>query len=104
MTEQSIQEALRVLGKTRTVLVIAHRLSTVKNADQILVMDNGMIVERGTHDELLQLKDPDDPEREGRYARLWNMQLRHPDDDNYDSEGDEQLTEKPNDNDNNDDA
>ena len=68
LTESSVQEALRVLSKNRTVLVIAHRLSTIRNADQIIVLDGGEVVERGTHYELL--------ESEGHYAKLWNMQLR----------------------------
>lgn len=68
VTEHSIQEALNALGKHRTLLVIAHRLSTIKNADQIVVLDEGHIVERGTHNQLLRL--------DGHYATLWNMQVR----------------------------
>jgi len=64
--EQAIQDALRRVALDRTTLVIAHRLSTVVDADQILVMAGGRIVERGDHDTLLRLG--------GEYARLWEMQ------------------------------
>jgi ATP-binding cassette subfamily B protein len=66
--EAAIQEALRAVAAHRTTLVIAHRLSTIIDADQILVLDAGRIVERGRHDELLA--------RGGRYAELWAMQAR----------------------------
>ncbi len=61
-TERAVQEALERLGEGRTVIAIAHRLSTVRDADQIVVLDAGRIVESGSHDELL--------ERGGRYAAL----------------------------------
>ncbi len=61
-TERAVQLALDELSKGRTTIAIAHRLSTIKDSDQILVLDAGQIVERGTHDELLA--------REGRYAAL----------------------------------
>ncbi|WP_281890856.1 ABC transporter ATP-binding protein [Paenibacillus sp. YYML68] len=65
-TESLIQEALEVVKQGRTTFVIAHRLSTVKKADQILVLDRGRIVERGDHESLLQLG--------GRYYQLYKMQ------------------------------
>ncbi len=65
-TEQAIQAELVRIAEGRTTLVIAHRLSTVMDADQILVMDGGRIVERGTHRELL--------ERAGAYAEMWALQ------------------------------
>ena len=67
ITENSVQEALDRLGSDRTVLVIAHRLGTIKDADNIIVLGDGKVAEQGTHDELL--------EREGKYAEMWNMQL-----------------------------
>ena len=66
-TEKLIQEAMDRLMKGRTSFVIAHRLSTIKNADIILVMDNGTIIETGTHEELLDKK--------GFYANLYNSQF-----------------------------
>jgi ABC-type multidrug transport system fused ATPase/permease subunit len=68
VTENSVQEALNALGTNRTVIVIAHRLSTIKHANQLVVLDGGVIVERGTHEELLALNQS--------YAALWNMQIR----------------------------
>ncbi|MEM9210597.1 MAG: ABC transporter ATP-binding protein/permease [Pseudomonadota bacterium] len=66
-TERAIQHALADLGEGRSVITIAHRLSTIVDADVIVVLENGVVVERGTHDELL--------ERNGRYAHLWHTQL-----------------------------
>jgi subfamily B ATP-binding cassette protein MsbA len=66
-SERRIQQALSKLMKDRTTLVIAHRLSTVESADQIIVLDDGRIVESGTHKELL--------ERDGQYAALYNLQF-----------------------------
>lgn len=65
-TEKSIQAELEMAARGRTTLVIAHRLSTVMNADEILVMDAGRIIERGKHVELLQ--------RQGSYAQMWALQ------------------------------
>jgi ATP-binding cassette, subfamily B, bacterial MsbA len=67
-SERLIQDALKRLLRDRTVLVIAHRLSTIEHADQIVVLDEGRIVERGTHRELL--------ERDGHYAALHRVQFR----------------------------
>ena len=67
-TERAFQEELLSLAKNRTTLIIAHRLSTIIHADQILVMEHGQIVERGTHLELLAAQ--------GKYAEMWQMQER----------------------------
>ena len=69
-TELLIQEALEVLLRGRTSIVIAHRLSTVRRAHSIVALENGRIVERGTHGELLALPD-------GVYRHLYEMQFRH---------------------------
>jgi ATP-binding cassette, subfamily B, heavy metal transporter len=66
-TEQDIQQALKTISKDRTTLVIAHRLSTVVDANEIIVLDKGKIAERGTHAALLRKK--------GLYAGMWNRQL-----------------------------
>src|SRR5205823_13987020 len=65
-SEQMIQEGLSYLMRGRTTFVIAHRLSTIRRADQILVIEQGRIVERGTHDELYALQ--------GRYFHLYTKQ------------------------------
>jgi ABC-type transport system involved in Fe-S cluster assembly fused permease/ATPase subunit len=67
-SEKAIQAELRSIAQNRTTLIIAHRLSTVVDADQILVMDHGGIAERGTHSELLM--------QGGMYAQMWNLQKR----------------------------
>jgi len=65
-TERDIQDALDRVARGRTTLVIAHRLATVVNADEIIVLDKGAIIERGSHDELLA--------RRGTYAAMWSRQ------------------------------
>ena len=65
-TEAAIQRSLMHITKNRTTVVIAHRLSTVRHADQIIVMDQGNIVEQGTHDSLLK--------QSGIYRDLWRVQ------------------------------
>jgi ATP-binding cassette subfamily B protein len=65
-SEKAIQAELERIAQGRTTLVIAHRLSTVMDADQILVLNHGRIVERGTHQQLLELK--------GEYSRMWALQ------------------------------
>lgn len=67
-TEQHIQEALKNVSKNRTMLVIAHRLSTITNSDQIVVIHQGHVYEKGTHNELL--------EKKGRYYNMWRKQIR----------------------------
>ena len=68
-TESAIQANLEEISTDRTTLVIAHRLSTVVNADEIIVLADGQIVERGTHDDLLKIKN-------GTYAHMWELQAQ----------------------------
>lgn len=67
-SEQAVQSSLEKLSDNRTTLVIAHRLSTVRNAQRIIVLTDDGIAEQGTHEELLALG--------GTYAHLYNMQLK----------------------------
>lgn len=66
-TEAVIQQALEVVKKGRTTFIIAHRLSTIKSADQIIVLDRGTILEKGSHEELM--------EKQGRYYEMYNTQM-----------------------------
>ena len=67
-SERLVQDALEHLMPDRTTLVIAHRLSTIEHADQVLVLDEGRLVEQGTHADLMA--------RDGLYAHLYRMQFR----------------------------
>ncbi|MBI5091737.1 MAG: ATP-binding cassette domain-containing protein, partial [Candidatus Hydrogenedentes bacterium] len=75
-SEQMIQKALEEFVVGRTTIVIAHRLSTIQRADRIVVLDNGVVAELGTHQELL--------DRGGIYRRLYEIQFRTPDGTNGD--------------------
>lgn len=68
-SEKKIQLALSKFSHSKTIIVVAHRLSTIKDADQIYVVDDGCILEKGTHNELLA--------KQGKYASLWNVQVAH---------------------------
>lgn len=72
ITESEIQNMLATNFKGKTMIVIAHRLSTIRNVDRIIVLEDGAVIEDGTHEELIQLQ--------GKYARLWNQQQRVEDD------------------------
>jgi len=69
--EQAIQAQLKEIARNRTTLVIAHRLSTIADAAQILVLEHGRIIERGTHGQLLAAN--------GAYAQMWERQQARPD-------------------------
>ena len=66
-TERKIQEALAELIKGKTTIMIAHRLSTLRDADELVVIEHGRVAERGTHEELLALED-------GVYKKLFTLQ------------------------------
>src|SRR5690606_10957241 len=65
-TEAAIQRSIERIAHSRTTIIVAHRLSTVRHADKIIVMDGGAIVEEGTHEHLIT--------HDGIYARLWRVQ------------------------------
>jgi len=65
-TEEALQKSLAVISKDRTTIVIAHRLSTIRHSDSIMVLDEGKVIESGSHDKLLK--------NNSQYARLWNVQ------------------------------
>jgi ABC-type multidrug transport system fused ATPase/permease subunit len=66
VSEKLVQEAIQRLISRRTTLIVAHRLSTIRNADRVIVMRQGLIVEQGTHDELMA--------RQGEFFRMVNLQ------------------------------
>ncbi|HEY7774072.1 MAG TPA: ABC transporter ATP-binding protein/permease [Marinagarivorans sp.] len=68
-SESAIMEAINRVAKNRTTVIIAHRLSTIRDADKIVVLDNGVVMEQGNHDALL--------ERQGLYAALWKVQQKN---------------------------
>jgi ATP-binding cassette subfamily B protein len=71
-TERALQQELASLARHHTTLIIAHRLSTIVHADQILVMDQGRVIESGTHQQLIAA--------DGAYTQMWQMQKRQGDD------------------------
>jgi ATP-binding cassette subfamily B protein len=83
-SEKAIQAELRRIAEDRTTLTIAHRLSTIIDADEILVLDHGRIVERGTHGALLAF--------DGVYARMWQLQQTEAQDQGASSPADERLS------------
>jgi len=85
-SEMMIQDGLRSLRKGRTTFVIAHRLSTIRSADQILVLEGGEIVERGTHEQLLA--------KGGRYRQLYDKQY-HFEEDRFINPGEDFTPEPP---------
>ena len=69
VSERMIQRALEAMHSSRTVIVIAHRLSTIENADEIIVLDEGQIIEQGNKEELIS--------KEGEFAAVWNLQTNN---------------------------
>ena len=66
-TERKIQNALQILIQGKTTIMIAHRLSTLRDADSLIVIENGKVAERGTHDELMA--------KDGVYHKLYSLQI-----------------------------
>jgi ATP-binding cassette subfamily B protein len=65
-TEAALQRSIAKISRDRTTMIVAHRLSTVRNSNQILVLEDGSIIEQGTHDDLVKA--------DGKYAALWRVQ------------------------------
>ena len=65
-TEAALQRSIEKVSKDRTTIIIAHRLSTIRNSDRIIVLDNGVIMEDGSHEDLISKK--------GIYKRMWGVQ------------------------------
>lgn len=86
-TERNIQSSLAKICENRTTIIVAHRLSTIIHADQILVLKDGQIVERGTHEELL--------EKGEIYANMWNQQLTRAEDNDKDTEDETEKKDDP---------
>lgn len=86
-TERNIQAALARVCANKTTLIIAHRLSTIIHADEILVLKDGEIVERGRHDQLL--------DESGLYAEMWNQQLKNLEGEKLRDEKDEIVDAQP---------
>ena len=66
-TEAALQRSINKLSENRTAVIIAHRISTIRNADRIIVLENGKIIEDGSHDELIA--------QNGQYSTIWNIQI-----------------------------
>jgi ATP-binding cassette subfamily B protein len=67
VSEQYIQQALTTIRRTTTIVIIAHRLSTIASADKIVVLEDGQVIEQGTHQELIR--------NGNQFARMWNLQV-----------------------------
>ena len=66
-TEAALQRSINKLSENRTAVIIAHRISTIRNADRIIVLENGKIIEDGSHDDLIA--------QNGQYSTIWNIQI-----------------------------